>query len=155
MRFGRSIVFCRKIRFFYAVLLPQAFFFGLNKRVLGCKVVFKELDPPFLSGETASGESRQPPPSPRKHESHGSVCTVSLHTISGSHGAGSRFTRFIYISCLFVWIGCLFFVVQAALTPHALFFPPINACWTINCFLQEDAFFLCRPTAAGLFLCSQ
>ena len=26
------------------------------------------------------------------HESHGSVCTVSFHTISGSHGAGPRFT---------------------------------------------------------------
>ena len=30
------------------------------------------------------------------HESHASVCTVSVHTISGSHGASSRFTRLAF-----------------------------------------------------------
>ena len=30
------------------------------------------------------------------HESHGSGCTVSVHTISGSHDAGSRFTWFTF-----------------------------------------------------------
>ena len=59
------------------------------------------------------------------HESHGSACTVSVDTISGPHGSGSRFTRStgycILILCVRVCI-CFFDILLCICFGSTIFF---------------------------------